>query len=276
MALRRSRPPSPHRPSDVIGDVEHLLRSPTRVRVLRLLADRGTVHRDALKAEFDVARTTLQRNLDALEDRGWVRNTGVEYRISPCGRLVARALGDVLDTTLTAVRVQEVLQWVPASDLDLDVGHLDGAEVVRSAPADPFAPVTRYAEALHAADRARVVVTAANLQAVADVAEHAPDDGVAWDLVVTGDGVDAIRAADRHESTLSTLAGAGAVNLRIADETVPFYLGLLDGTVHLGAADDDGIPRGLLVSASGPLREWATGTFERVWEAADPFESPAT
>ena len=64
------------RRGEAIGTLEFVARSPSRVLILETLAEEGVASRESLAAEVDVVRTTLQRSLQGLADRGLIRERG--------------------------------------------------------------------------------------------------------------------------------------------------------------------------------------------------------
>lgn len=109
------------------------------MRLLRALAERDELSRDELRREFDASRTTIQRNLDALVERGWVENSNRTYSIAPCGELAAEEFSACYRKMRAVNRLQPFLRWTSTEDLDL--AHLSGAAVVVATESDPYAPV---------------------------------------------------------------------------------------------------------------------------------------
>lgn len=72
-----------------LADIEHLARSPNRVRVLDALAD-GPATRRELEDATGVVRAIIGRALLAFEDRSWVKRcTGGTFTATPAGARIA-------------------------------------------------------------------------------------------------------------------------------------------------------------------------------------------
>lgn len=250
-------------------EVEFLVRSDCRVGVLETLSDGGTATRRELQEELDVVRTTIQRNLDALEERNLVRSVEGGYEITLAGKLVAVDLLETVETTALAIEAGSVLGRVGESSLefDFDPRALTDATVVEATVADPYAPIDRYESAVADADHARLILppTAANPLETTTAAIE--DDGV-HEVIVVADLVPAA-GAERVGGYLDATAEEATVDLYRYDGELGCYLGILDDRVHLGVHDPKGIPDALLESTNDEVREWAIAEYERYREAAE-------
>lgn len=255
---------------DPVDAVSFLARSPNRVAVLDALRRGGPLDRRVLRDRFDVARTTLQRNLDALAERGWVRETDAGYVATPAGAAVARDLATLRDTMDAAGRLRPVLQWLPDDALDLDLHALADADVVTADSSDPYAPVDRHVDALERADRVRALLPAVGLRAMAAARERVRADGSEYDLVVEPGVADTLRHDPGYAAGVDELVASGQVAVRVHDGEIPYYLGLLDDAVQLGVSDATGMPRALLESDDATVRDWASGVYDEYRADADP------
>jgi len=256
---------------DPVDAVAFLARSPNRVAVLDSLRRDGPLDRRALRGRFDVARTTLHRNLDALAERGWVRETDAGYTVTPVGAGVARRFATLRDTVDAAAHLQPVLQWLPADALDLDLRALADADVVTADPSDPYAPVDRHVEALERADSVRALLPAVGLKAMAAARERVRVDGSEHDLVVEPGVADTLRDDPSYAASADELVASERVSVRVHDGSIPYYLGLLDDSVQLGVSDGTGMPRALLETDGATIREWAADVHDEYRANADPL-----
>ena len=78
------------------------------------------------RAPTDVSRPTLGRILDCVQARGWVTTAepgnGHPDRLTPLGRVLAQASGDVTDTVETVQSRRELAPQLPLDELELDSG----------------------------------------------------------------------------------------------------------------------------------------------------------
>lgn len=256
---------------DTVAEVEVLTRSRNRVRILQALAEHEQIHRDALRESFDVSRTTLTRNLDALEEQGWLRNSGATYRITPCGELVASEVVNLLETTHVAKQLQDALRYVPVSELDLDLRLLSDADVWVAEPGDPYAMINRQVEAIRQMTRGAGLLRVTGLHAMEAAHAAVVQRECEIELVVVPSVAETLTSKPEYRRLVAEMRETGRCQVFVYDGTVPFSLALIDETVQL-VVDDDGQPRALVESDSLGVREWAERVYETHREQAKPIE----
>lgn len=251
-------------------EVEFLVRSGTRVGILETLLGRESVPKRELRSELDVVRTTLQRNLNALEERDLIRADDGEYGITPAGELVAEDLLDVFETVRFATEVGPVLRRLveSAAEFDLDPRSLTDATVVESTTANPYAPVERHAATMAETDRARLVLPATGENPLG-TAQSSVDEGAVHEAIVTKAVADRLRTNPSLRRRFEPMADSENVSVYVYDGDVPYYLGILDERVQFGVHDERGIPEALLESESDDVRRWAIDRFEAYLEDAE-------
>ncbi|MFB6172369.1 MAG: helix-turn-helix transcriptional regulator [Haloarculaceae archaeon] len=252
-----------------LEEVSFLAGSTCRVRLLSVLARRGRLTRDELRDVADASRTTVQRNLDALEERGWIASSAREYRATPCGALVVEELCGLLETVGVAVQLQTGLQWLPRGALDFDLRHLADARVTVATASDPYAPVNRYAQTLEAATRFRGVVSSVGFDALRTVDGTADRD---WTVVLDADALETLQTTAAYAAAFASSVQAESVDLYVYGGGVPFSLGLVDGRVEIGVEDDEGMPRALIETESERVREWAAETVADYRQQAERYD----
>lgn len=257
-----------------IDDVAFLAGSAKRAAVLSALDREGELDKDALVEHCDAARVTVSRNLEQLAERGLVAPTGDGWRLTPHGTLVAGEFLSLLDTVATAADLAPVLRRLPPDAFDLDPGALAGARITESTAANPYAPAERHGETLVAAGDARMLLPAVSPQNMRATMEPIERGDLSLDLVVAPAVADTFRTdlADLIEAMLAT----GHVTIHESPDPVPFFLGLLDESVQIGVADDEGIPRALAETDDERVRAWATATFDARRAEAVPFDPTDT
>lgn len=256
---------------DCFDGLRFLAASRTRVRILELVAGDGRVDRDVLRARLDASRTTVQRNLDALVERGWLRTTHVEYAITPAGRLAAESL-DLLDERLQAAdRIAPLVEYAPDAAFDFDLTALADATVVTAGPGNPYRMVNRHVDRIREATTMRSALPLVGLHAVETVHRRVTEAGVTGELVVTPDVARTFAEAEGFSGLVEETVDTGRFEVLVTDETIPFYLGLLDDRVQVGV-DEDGDPRALLESTNEEVRAWAERTYEELKDGARPAD----
>ncbi|MFB6205215.1 MAG: helix-turn-helix transcriptional regulator [Haloglomus sp.] len=258
---------------DLLGEMEFLARSSNRLAVLRATAD-GPRTRGEVAVAIDASQPTLGRVLDDLTERGWLAREADGYRLTASGRMVLRAVDDLLETLSVERRLRDVVAYLPTAEFDFGLERFAGATVTTPTPTRPDAPVRRMTELLARADHVRVVSYALN-EAKLDLMA----DRVGEDLTVEGvfsrEALDAVAADPTLGEQLRDLLGHDAAAVRIYDDEIPVALEITDDRVHLLCRDEAGLVRAAVDTDDPVVREWAIETHERYWERADPFEPPA-
>ena len=253
-----------------IEELQFLSRSETRVRILDELHRDGRLRKNELKGRLDASRTTIQRNLNALAEEGWVRDENRAYELAHCGHLIAGDYLDLLERLAVLSDLKPILRWIDPADLDVDVRSLADAAVTTARPGDPWAMVNRHVEALKAMDRGRVVIPLTGLAALKACHERVVDAGATLEIVVSSTVEASIRSDPTYRELHEEMLETGRYELYEYDGEVPYYLGLLDDTVQIGV-DEDGEPRGLLETDDGAVYEWAERRFVEYREEATPI-----
>lgn len=255
----------------LIEDVEFIVRSRVRVALLETLDRDGPLDSVALRETVDCSRTTVQRNLDRLEDAGLVRGPNRTYALTPCGELVTDALSQVFESMALVRDLSPVLRWVAADQLDVDVRHFADAEVTVADSSNPFAPVNAHVAALESVERIRAVLPSIGGEALRTTSRHVKSGRATCEVVLEADCAETLRNDRFYASVFEDAVAAEACSVSVYQGDVPFYVGILDDRVQVGIEDGEGRPRGLLETDSRVVREWATDTYETYRRQAVPL-----
>ena len=257
--------------SDAIGAVNFLTQSPVRVEILRRLDETDRLSKTELRDRFDVSRVTVQRNLDALEERDWITNSLQEYRIRPLGSVVVEAVETAIEVADFAETIRPFLRWFPEDELAFDVQELADATVVVSSAADPYAPVNRHINAITRSSEVRCLLPAIGLPAMRAVRECLADREQRHEVIISPEIESTICDEREYRELAAELASFETYTSRVSEREIGYYLGLFDDAIQLGVEDDDGVPRALVETDSDEIREWATSTYESYRSVSRPF-----
>lgn len=254
--------------SGAIEQISFLTRSETRVRILTHLLETGPTTQRAFRDELSSSRSTITRTLSALAERDWVEQSNGAYELTPQGRIVADALDMLVDTVQATDDFSTFIRWFPYGEYDVDIDQFRGAEITVSTEPDPYAPSRKHAALLQEAEHFRMVLPSIDLQVVRTTAERVTAGDMTIELIVSP-GMEETIVGDEFAAAIRTQMEAGGMTVLVADEQVPFYLGLSDGeTVQVGVEDDDGFPRALVESDDESLREWTEEVYDSIRESA--------
>lgn len=244
---------------DSVAAVEFLARSQTRIRLLTVLAREQELSKDELHEQFDASRTTIQRNLSALADRGWITSSNSDYAITTAGEWVAEDFAALVETIDEATRLGPVLESIDTTTFDFDPRHV-GFEVTTPDPGNPLKMVHKHTRAIQQADDIRIMLPETGVRAMKAGHERTTEEGVPLGMVVSEPVLDVFRSDPEFRDYFEDKMAADAFSLFVTEKAVPYYLGILDDEVQIGVSED-GQPRALLSTESPQVFEWAEHTF---------------
>lgn len=256
---------------DTTEHIAFLARSTCRVQILKTLSEQEAADKQRLRSVVAGSRTTLQRNLNALDDRGWITHTGTTYSLTPSGELVIESFLPLITSVRAAMTLDGFLRWVPETDFDLDLHTLADATVIVADSANPYAPVNRHVAALEQSSHARLVLPVVGLQPLLVTEDRVTAGELTMDCVVSESAGETLRSDAQFLDSLRAHADSGNLECRTVADSVPYYLGVFDHCVQIGVEDTDGMPRALAETDAPPVREWATETFTRYKSRATPL-----
>lgn len=221
-----------------------------------------------LRDLLDVSRRTVSRSLRRLQDREWIESNGETYYLTPRGRHIVAEFTDLMDTVRRTEELAEFLRWFPA-DVDApDFLDVTDAVVTAASDADPYAPARTQTEILYEADRLRVLLPATDLASTETLTAEVTERNLEIESVVSP-GVAATLQSAEFAPLIREQLETERSSILVADEALPFYLGLADdGRVQIGLADEEGIPRALLETTDERVRTWAENVYREYREGA--------
>lgn len=258
--------------NDYFGEVAFLTRSPNRVRILHELRHDGPLEKHELRDRFDCDRTTVQRNVDALADHGWVQQSNHVIRITAAGELVAAGLTDCIDATETAMTLKPLLRWLPDDTLDFDLALLEDAEVAVADRTNPDRAVCKHLEALQAAERFRGFIPGIGRHALETVWDRVTSGYGNFEVVIPAASVDSLDAGSTYAEMFDDLLNSDRTDILVLNDDISYYLGIIDGVVQIGIKDDTGMRRALLETEQHTVRAWAEETYQEYKHRASVLE----
>jgi predicted transcriptional regulator len=268
-------------PTEALADIAYLSRSDNRVAILDALAREPRPRRELGEAT-GVSRTTLDRIVNELEDRGWAERTpDGEYATTPAGAHLIAELRPFLDSVEAIRRLDDALAWLP-DDLDVGLRHFSDATVRRPEGADPMETIDYFVDL--ATDASELLVLS-HLAPPAPLARTMRDRIAAGALtitgVVTGDCVDYMAEHPERRARWRAIVESGGELYRY-DDHLPCNLFVIGEVVLIKQSAPEpvqesyGVP---IESRDGTVREWAVDLIERYRTGAtrvdaDTFAEP--
>jgi predicted transcriptional regulator len=253
--------------SDTVKTLQFLVGSEVRIRLLATLNESREDAR-TLVDRLDVPHSTVQRNLNKLEERGWIDATvNRRYYTTPVGEMVLDSLDGLLGTVQSMDGLAAFVDCVPFDDFDIDLDLLADAECVVADTDTPAAPLNEFVELLAGSAGFTLVMPHWN-PAYSDIIERQLDAGNEVKLITT-------------ESQRSLLTGSGVaaieesldsddLTVRLSEETLPFGIAIVDRQVAL-VGYRDGALRVIVESNDPAVAEWTDHYLNGIEATAKPL-----
>ena len=263
-------------PGDALEDVAYLSRSANRVEILDALTDRPRTRRE-LTEQVGASRTTLDRIVNELEDRGWAeRTTDGEYVSTPTGTQLIREFRPFLESVEAIRRLDIAVEWLPVDELNIGLRHFSDATVRWPEQDDPAETIDLMNQLVREASRFRILT---HLKPPASLLRETRDGVVSGRLTLEAVSTDSapgyrgVQQSDRRELLREILEAGG--QLYRCDGPIPCNLWIIDETVLIkksrpGPIDASyGAP---IVSENSAVRSWAEDLIDRYIAEADRID----
>ena len=255
----------------VEDELGFLLRSGNRTELLVSLAESQPLDRYELERRLDASRRTVTRALDALTERGYIREVEGEYVLSAFGASLAEAYRDCRRDVELASEYRPFLERVDTRTLDLDPSLLDGADLLLASERSPFVLLTRTLELRAEASRIREIAPGVEKRSVEQLAERLRNgEDLEVEVVLPATALEAAEGTDAFSAGHAVAREADAVDFYVADDEFSVFVGVMDETVTVGAGTG-GEPEVMVESDRPALREWAETHLDGVRDAAAPL-----
>lgn len=256
---------------DALQDVSYLTRSRNRVRILDAVASDPLPPRE-LAELTGASRSTLQRILSELEERGWVRRTrGGSYETTSTGSHVINVLLPFIGSMDAIHQLGEAVAALPAESLSIDIRYFEDANVVRPEPNDPNAPGAFFTKSIRETETLRCVVDIAAPLSLEESMRDNVANGALQSEHVLSNRLFRYNRGDRERAqTWKELTECGADVYRYAGD-IPCNVFILDETVLLGETPPEGEGCVLIETDSEPVLAWAHEFVEEYRGKADPI-----
>ncbi|WP_224267996.1 helix-turn-helix transcriptional regulator [Haloprofundus salinisoli] len=250
--------------TDPLEEIEFLARSQNRIAVLDAVAS-GPHTRRELEDAVGASQPTLARILRDFEERHWVEREGMRYDATASGAFVAASFTDLLSNVETEVHLRPVVQWLPTAHLDVDLARFDDARITRPTQTTPNGPLKRALELSAQAEAQLVVSYVLNYEMLETLHGAAVEGTQSLRGVLSRETVETLRDDPTSWRRFRELLSCENVALRLAEEPIPFAVGVADETVYFFLRDGDGLLRALLESTDSEIREWAVRAVNDYW-----------
>jgi predicted transcriptional regulator len=249
-----------------LADIAFLGRSRNRVEILEVIVSQPHSPREIAEATGS-ARSTLERILAELEDRGWAERTPEgEYVGTDAGKFVVDEFTPLV-RAMEAIRILgDEISWLPRDELTINLSHFHDAIVRRPEEGDPTEAIDYMTELMRETVDFRVISNLRPPEPIAKVLHERVAAGqLTVDYVITEDVIEYLSGhAERRERWVDTTE-AGATLWRW-EGAIPCNLWIFDDTVWIKKSGPEsiqetyGVP---IISDDSTVRSWGDDLIDR-------------
>ena len=260
-------------PDEALEEIAYLSRSNNRAEVLAMLATESYTRRELANAT-DIARTTLDRIINELEERHWVaRTTDGEYTTTPTGERIASVSSRFVGAVEAVRSLGEAVAWLPNDELRIGLHNFKNATVRRPEPNAMNAPSKAATELMREATEFACLVNTPPSLAFEEAMMNAVLDGrLATNHVITDSERAVLQQDVDRASRWQQYVEAGA-NLYCYEGQIPCNLLVIDDTVLI--LDEQPEAAEGIESTNPEVRAWALDLINEYREDAERLDAVA-
>lgn len=261
---------------NALEDIAYLARSKNRVEILATLVTGPQTPRSVEEAT-GVSRSTLERILSELEERGWAeRTTDGTYAATAAGEFAVREFEPLVGTMQALRTLGETAAWLPDDGISIGLQHFRDATVRRSDPNSPDAEATRVLELIqNAAYFDALSYIAPTLSQLQSLRDGVVERGMTVRNVLTDGLVTYLQDRDEQTSCWQEYIEGGARVYRY-EGRIPCNVFIVDETVLVMNNDPEaGRPCEFIEIRDDTVRAWAENLIETYCGDAERLDSTA-
>lgn len=258
-------------PDDALDDIAYLSRSQTRAWILAILSTESYT-RGEMEDATGIPRTTIDRAVNELEDRGWlVRTPDGKYAATPTGERIATESARFIEAIQAIQTLGDAVAWLPQDELTIGLHHFKEAAVRRPEPHALNAPDTFTTELMReATDFACLVNIPPSLALEEAMIDGVVEDRLTTKHVITDDELTVLLQDEDRAARWQVYVEAGA-NLYCYDGRIPCNLLVIDDTVLILDRQPEAAEG--IVSKNPEVHSWAHETIETYRNNAEVLDA---
>lgn len=214
------------------------------------------------------SRSTIHRALGTFEDLNLVRKSDQTYELTEFGCIVTDRTSQFRRNLATARRLDEFLNAVNASELDIPVEYFADAEVIRPEPRKAHRGVKRIIDHIRSADSLLMFSNVLS-PLYADVAREEMIDGMELEVVFDERIMDLLVSEYADDAVEAFETGRFDVYF---GPDIPFELFISEDSMAMAAHNHSTLPRMFVKSDSADAIAWAEELYARYRDRAEPFD----
>ena len=255
-------------------EIAFLVGSASRVELLRALAERP-YRPTELAEQCSCARETAQRTLSGFVERGWVKKSNAQYRLTPGGVGILEQYNNFSDVVEGTDRLETFLTNVGTMAEEFPIESYESVTVTEASSTDPHAPIDRYltvlgSEPVDSFEGVTPIVSRVYNEAATSIIGPETE----MELVVD-DSVLSVSQAE-YSNALQRANELEQFSLFLTPDDIGLGLAIVDNYAYVAAYDEH---NNLVASVDGDnerLLTWAREVYCEYREPAKPIERRVT
>lgn len=256
-----------------LTDIAYLARSANRVEILETLVTGPHTARD-VEAATDVPRSTLERIISELDERGWAeRATEGGYTATTAGEFAVAEFTPLVESMAALRALGDAVDWLPGEELSIGLHHFGDVTVRTPESNNVTAPAAHMTKLLReATEFACLVRIAPPLGFEITMRDRAVDGRLTTEHVITEDELDYLTdQPDRVRRWREYLEAD--VDVYCYDGDIPCNLFVIDETVLI--VDREPEVCAFIESENETILEWARDLIGTYRTKAEPLGADA-
>ena len=254
---------------DAFRELQFITGSENRVAILTTLGE-GAHTEEELIGATDSSKMTVRRGIEALIDRGWVRETDAGYTTTRAGSFLATEYERMIEAADIAFHVGSVREFFPLEQMDFDFNCLRDARIEVPPEFDSMREYDRVFKQVEAADHL-VAIADFSAERLTETVLQEVKAGMGYECVYGPHLIDAVRESESFRATVRELLEHDVEIYRSTDPDLPTGIALYDDLVGIGGFDESGSIQAKIESRADPVVEWFNSTYETARSEATPL-----
>jgi predicted transcriptional regulator len=237
-----------------------------RAPVIKRLLEENADKRE-LEAALDVSRTTIDRAISSLSDKGCIICRDGKWKVTILGQFAYEEYEQLTTRYRSLINAQPLLVHL-SPKTSLDVRVLADAKVILAEPPAPHAPITQLEDLLQHSEQIKGLSPVVLPRYVPLFQHHIVERETDTDLIFGTDLVEYLWTNHRDEMRIILKTDNGTVQR--TNQKPPFGFVLIDEkVVWFAVYDEDGGLKGAVINYNEAAVAWATEVYDSYREQAE-------
>ncbi|WP_150123138.1 hypothetical protein [Haladaptatus sp. R4] len=241
----------------LINTIGYLSKSEVRLEILDVIDSEPLDLRDLMDITGS-PRTTLQRNLSLLIERGWIDESPTGYTTTTTGSFLLREAKKTNKVVEKIHEIRPLIELIPSSS-EINIRRLNNFNVIVPDCSSPYRPANHLRESINASEYIRGVVSFMPKIIVDRFFDLSPESFDNEEFILTERAYSSLM--EKTTSTPKWVSNSNYPDIRIFENDFPYSLFILDEKILLAACDNIGRLEVLVEADCEESLNWAENIY---------------